>query len=57
MGKREAGEEGEGGEEGEPGDQCADQPMSFIRELKGEVIILIAILRKETRAYDLAMAV
>ena len=31
--------------------------MSFIRELKGEVMILIAILRKETRAYDLAMAV
>ena len=36
---------------------CADQPMSFIRELKGEVMLLIAILRKETRAYDLAMAV
>ena len=31
--------------------------MSFIRELKGEVMILIAILRKETRADDLAMAV
>ena len=36
---------------------CADQPMSFIRELKGEVMLRIAILRKETRTYDLAMAV
>ena len=31
--------------------------MSFIRELKGEVMLRIAILRKEARAYDLAMAV
>ena len=37
--------------------QSLDQPISFMRELKGEVMLRIAILRKETGAYDLAMAV
>ena len=37
--------------------QFVDQPISFMRELKGEIMLRIAILRKETGAYDLAMAV
>ena len=35
----------------------ANQPISFMRELKGEVMLRIAVLRKETGAYDLAMSV
>lgn len=35
----------------------SEQPISFMRELKGEVMLRIAVLRKETGAYDLAMSV
>jgi tetratricopeptide (TPR) repeat protein len=37
--------------------KVADRPITFMRELRGEIMLRIAILRKETGAYDLAMSV
>jgi tetratricopeptide (TPR) repeat protein len=37
--------------------KAADRPITFMRELRGEIMLRIAILRKETGAYDLAMSV
>jgi hypothetical protein len=31
------------------------RPISFMRELRGEIMLRIAVLRKETGAFDLAM--
>jgi tetratricopeptide (TPR) repeat protein len=37
--------------------KVTDRPITFMRELRGEIMLRIAILRKETGAYDLAMSV